>query len=38
VLAVDDVPTWFKAIGFGLTLPAALLGGHLAKRGSQASS
>jgi hypothetical protein len=26
-----DLPMWFKIIGFGLTLPAALLGGHIAK-------
>lgn len=26
-----DLPTWFKLIGLALTLPAALLGGHLAK-------
>jgi hypothetical protein len=32
VLAVGEVPTWFKVIGFGVTLPAALLGGHLAKQ------
>ena len=39
VLAVDDnAPFWFKLIGFALTLPAALLGGHLAKQGSHAGS
>jgi hypothetical protein len=26
-----DLPTWFKVFGIGITLPAALLGGHLAK-------
>lgn len=26
-----DLPTWFKVIGLFFTLPAALLGGHLAK-------
>jgi hypothetical protein len=31
VMTVPDVPLWFKVIGFGLTLPAALLGGHIAK-------
>lgn len=31
VMTAGDVPTWFKVMGFGLTLPAALLGGHLAK-------
>jgi hypothetical protein len=35
VFATGDVPAWFKVIGFGLTIPAALLGGHLAKQGSQ---
>jgi len=29
--AATDVPAWFNVIGFGLTLPAALLGGHIAK-------
>jgi hypothetical protein len=31
LLTAGDVPTWFKVMGFGLTLPAALLGGHIAK-------
>lgn len=31
VLTSGDLPTWFKVIGFGFTLPAALLGGHIAK-------
>lgn len=26
-----DLPTWFKVVALLLTLPAALLGGHLAK-------
>ena len=26
-----DLPTWFKVVGLLLTLPAAVLGGHLAK-------
>jgi hypothetical protein len=26
-----DLPVWFKALGLLMTLPAALLGGHLAK-------
>lgn len=30
-LTSGDLPTWFKIVGFGLTLPAALLGGHIAK-------
>lgn len=37
VFATGDVPTWFKIIGFGLTVPAALLGGHLAKQYSAAN-
>jgi hypothetical protein len=35
VFATGNVPTWFKVIGFGLTVPAALLGGHLAKQRSK---
>jgi len=31
VLTSGELPTWFKVIGFGFTLPAALLGGHIAK-------
>jgi hypothetical protein len=27
----SDLPVWFKVIGLGLTLPAALAGGHIAK-------
>ena len=30
-LTSGDLPMWFKVMGFGLTLPAALLGGHIAK-------
>jgi hypothetical protein len=36
VFAVGEVPPWFKIIGFGITVPAALLGGHLAKQRSPA--
>jgi hypothetical protein len=36
VLTSGDLPIWFKIIGFGLTLPAALLGGHIAKTRTQA--
>lgn len=36
VLTAGDVPTWFKVLGFGFTLPAALLGGHFAKLRLQA--
>jgi len=35
VFAAGEVPTWFKFMGFALTLPAALLGGHLAKQRSE---
>jgi hypothetical protein len=31
MLTSGDLPIWFKVMGYGLTLPAALLGGHLAK-------
>jgi hypothetical protein len=27
-----DLPTWFRVVGLGLTIPAALLGGYLSKR------
>lgn len=30
-LTSGDLPMWFKVMGFGFTLPAALLGGHIAK-------
>lgn len=30
-IGAGDVPTWFKLFGLALTLPAALIGGHLAK-------
>lgn len=36
MLTSGDLPMWFKIIGFGLTLPAALLGGHVAKVRMQA--
>jgi hypothetical protein len=36
MLTAGDVPTWAKVIGFGFTLPAALLGGHIAKVRMQA--
>lgn len=35
VLTAGEVPTWFKIMAFGLTLPAALLGGHIAKERMQ---
>ncbi len=31
MIGSGDLPTWFKLIGLTLTLPAAVLGGHLAK-------
>lgn len=31
MIGTGELPTWFKVIGLLLTLPAALLGGHLAK-------
>lgn len=36
MLTAGDIPTWCKIVGFGLTLPAALLGGHIAKLRMQA--
>lgn len=30
-IGAGDLPTWFKVIGLLMTLPAAVLGGHLAK-------
>lgn len=30
-LTSSELPLWFKIVGFGLTLPAALLGGHIVK-------
>lgn len=32
VLTSSDLPIWSKIIGFGFTVPAALLGGHIAKQ------
>lgn len=31
MIGSGDLPAWFKIIGLLLTLPAAVLGGHLAK-------
>jgi hypothetical protein len=36
MLTSGDLPTWFKIIAFGITVPAALLGGHIAKLRMQA--
>lgn len=36
MLLGGDFPTWFKVMAFGITLPAALLGGHIAKLRMQA--
>jgi hypothetical protein len=30
-----DLPTWYRVIAIGITIPAALLGAHLAKRRMQ---
>lgn len=32
-LTTDDMPLWYNILGFGLLLPAALFGGHVAKHG-----
>ncbi|HEY5809764.1 MAG TPA: hypothetical protein VIT67_17440 [Povalibacter sp.] len=32
-LTTDEMPLWYNILGFGLMLPAALFGGHIAKRG-----
>ncbi|HEY5754576.1 MAG TPA: hypothetical protein VIU34_02075 [Steroidobacter sp.] len=31
VIGSGDLPTWLKVVGLGLSLPAALLGGHIEK-------
>lgn len=31
-LMAEGLPLWFNVLGFALVLPAALLGGHIAKR------
>jgi CBS domain containing-hemolysin-like protein len=31
-LTTGDLPTWFRVVGIGLTVPAALFGAYLAKR------
>jgi hypothetical protein len=31
VIGSGDLPTWLKIVGLGLSLPAAVLGGHIAK-------
>jgi hypothetical protein len=36
VLTGGELPTWFKVMAFAVTLPAALLGGHIAKLRMQA--
>lgn len=33
-----DLPTWFTVVGLGLTIPAAILGAYLSKRGAGASA
>jgi hypothetical protein len=32
VAAAGTLPLWYEIIGFGVALPAALLGGHIAKQ------
>ena len=36
-LTLGDLPTWFKVMGLALTLPAAVAGGHIAKRQMEAA-
>lgn len=36
MLLPNDLPTWASVVGFGLTVPAALLGAYLGKRGARA--
>jgi hypothetical protein len=31
MIGSGDLPTWVKIVGLGLSLPAAVLGGHIAK-------
>lgn len=31
-LSTADLPMWFRAVGLSITIPAALFGGHIAKR------
>lgn len=33
-LTSEGLPRWYTAVGFTVLIPAALLGGHLAKRGT----
>lgn len=35
LLLADDAPFWFEALGFVLSMPAAVLGGHIAQRRNQ---
>jgi hypothetical protein len=32
MLTTGELPTWFRVIGIGLTVPAALLGAYLGRR------
>jgi hypothetical protein len=34
ILMAGDLPLWYTVLGFGLTLPAALLGAYICKRGA----
>jgi hypothetical protein len=31
MIGAGDLPTWVKIVGLGLSMPAAVLGGHIAK-------
>jgi hypothetical protein len=31
MIGAGDLPTWVKVVGLGLSVPAAVLGGHIAK-------
>lgn len=32
LLTSGDLPTWYRVLGIGITIPAALMGAHIAKR------
>ena len=33
VMTSSGLPLWYNAVGFAVVIPAALIGGHIAKRG-----
>lgn len=35
LLTSGDLPTWYRALGIGITIPAALIGAQIAKRRMQ---